>query len=284
MQHKIMDMNDKQLGMLMGLVVGDCLGSPIQFSDKDAHPKITSMEPCPVFHLPPGYWTDDSSMAFCVMDSFVRKGYDLQDIANTFVQWYDHGYRSSIDHAFDIGFATSSAIAGIKCGRLSNGSENSQGNGSIMRLAPSYLIARALRRPEILSEVSDLTHSSGAVRATVAKMAGVLDEHLAGVRTAVRSRYSSREEVNNSGWALSTLEAALWAFQTTDNFRDGLIAAVNLGGDADSIGAVYGQIAGAYYGYGAIPPEWVNAIHTVDTVRQWCEDFLTKLEPWRCPE
>ena len=77
-----MDISNRHLGMLMGLVVGDCLGSPIQFTDKDAHPYIEAMEPCPVFNLPPGYWTDDSSMAFCVMDSFVRKnGYDLQDIA-----------------------------------------------------------------------------------------------------------------------------------------------------------------------------------------------------------
>ena len=211
-----MDISNRHLGMLMGLVVGDCLGSPIQFTDKEAHPYIEAMEPCPVFNLPPGYWTDDSSMAFCVMDSFVRKnGYDLQDIAVTFVKWYDNGFRSSTAYAFDIGHATSSAIWGIRQGRLKNGVESSQGNGSIMRLAPSYLIARALGRPEVLDEVSDLTHDSAAVRATVARMACVLDAHLKGSRTMEQSSFKTREEVNNSGWCVSTLEAALWAFQSS---------------------------------------------------------------------
>ncbi|MBQ4479415.1 MAG: ADP-ribosylglycohydrolase family protein [Victivallales bacterium] len=272
------DIFNRYLGMLMGLVVGDCLGSPIQFAEKDQHPYIEKMEPCPVFNLPPGYWTDDSSMAFCVMDSFVReKGYDLRDIADTFVKWYDNGFRSSTAYAFDIGRATSSAIHGIKQGRLKNGLESSQGNGSIMRLAPSYLIAMALGRPEVLDEISDLTHDSAAVRATVAKFARILDAHLNGVRATEKSPYGCREEVNNSGWCVSTLDAALWAFQTTDSFRDGMLAAVNLGGDADSIGAVYGQLAGAFYGYDAIPQEWVDAIHEVRLVRQWIDDFLAVL-------
>ena len=91
-------------------------------------------------------------------------------------------------------------------------------------------------------------------------MAQICDEHLLGRRTGVRSIYRTREEVNNSGWAVSTLQAALWAFETTTSFEDGLIAAVNLGGDADSIGAVYGQIGGAYYGFDAIPERWLAAV------------------------
>ncbi len=268
---------NRRLGMLMGLVVGDCLGSPIQFSGKDTHPYIEAMESCPVFGLPKGYWTDDSAMAFCVMDSFVRQGYDLQDIANTFVRWYDEGFRSSTSYAFDVGNATASAISGIKRGQLKNGYEESQGNGSIMRLAPSYLIARALGRPAVLSEVSDLTHQSKRVRATVERMAKVLDAHMAGECTTEQSSYTTRDEVNNSGWCVSTLEAALWAFHGTRNFRDGLVAAVTLGGDSDSIGAVYGQIAGAFYGFEEIPQEWVQDIHDVATVRRWCEEFIDKL-------
>ena len=60
---------NKATGMLWGLVVGDAFGSPIQFSGRDSHPWITEMVACPVFNLPPGYWTDDGSMAMCVMDS-----------------------------------------------------------------------------------------------------------------------------------------------------------------------------------------------------------------------
>lgn len=271
---------NKEKGMLWGLIVGDAIGSPIQFTSKDGHPWITEMEPCPVFNLPAGYWTDDSSMALCVMDSFVRKGgYDLADIGQTFVRWLYEGYLSSKDgQAFDVGGATYSAGLALRHGLLVNGTEESQGNGSIMRFAPSYLIARALKRPEILHEVSDLTHASARVRAVADRFAAVLDEHMAGKRTTAESAYTTREEVNNSGWAVSTLEAALWAFNTTASFEEGLIAAVNLGGDSDTIGAVFGQIAGAYYGFEAIPDRWVKAIKTWKKVDARIERFLDALE------
>lgn len=271
---------NKEKGMLWGLIVGDAFGSPIQFTSKDGHPWITEMEPCPVFNLPAGYWTDDSSMALCVMDSFVRKGgYDLADIGQTFVRWLYEGHLSSKDgQAFDVGGATYSAGLALRHGLLVNGTEESQGNGSIMRFAPSYLIARALKRPEILHEVSDLTHASARVRAVVDRFAAVLDEHMAGKRTTARSEFKTREEVNNSGWAVSTLEAALWAFNTTASFEEGLIAAVNLGGDSDTIGAVFGQIAGAYYGFEAIPDRWVKAIKTWKKVDAHIERFLDALE------
>ena len=78
-----MTKQERYMGMLWGLVVGDCLGSPIQFSDKDNHPFITKMEYCPVFKMPAGYWTDDSSMAFCVMASFSRLGKDRKQVSIT---------------------------------------------------------------------------------------------------------------------------------------------------------------------------------------------------------
>ena len=79
-------------GTLWGLIVGDAFGSPIQFSGKDDHPWITKMVKCPVFNLPAGYWTDDGSMAMCIMDSYVRKGgYDLKDIGDTFVREVVYG-------------------------------------------------------------------------------------------------------------------------------------------------------------------------------------------------
>ena len=277
-----MDQN-KVKGMLWGLVVGDCFGSPIQFSSKDGHPWITEMVECPVFHLPAGYWTDDSSMAMCVMDSFVRKGgYDLKDIGDTFCKWLFEGYLSSIDgRAFDVGGATYSSVSAIRRGSLVNGVESSQGNGSIMRFAPSYLIARALRHPEIIHEVSDLTHASGAVRHVCDELAAVLDEHLAGKRTTHGpGRELSRAEVPNSGWSVETLQAALWAFNTTADFESGMVVAVNLGGDSDSIGAVYGQLAGAYYGFDAIPERWIKTVKTPEKVGDLIENFLTELS--RC--
>ena len=265
-------------GMLWGLIVGDAFGSPIQFSDKDSHPWITEMVECPPFGLPPGYWTDDGSMAMCIMDSYVRKGgYDLKDIARTFVRWLDDGYLSSMDgRSFDVGCATEESVAAFMyTGSLVNGSEDSQGNGSIMRFAPSYLLAQKESDPvKVMHEISDLTHSSERVREVVDRFAKVLGEHMAGKRTVEVSPYTTREEVNNSGWAVSTLDAALWAFNTTETFEAALVAAVNLGGDSDTIGDVCGQIAGAYYGFDAIPDRWVKAVKTWEKVDDLIERFL----------
>jgi len=274
-------------GMLWGLIVGDAFGSPVQFMGKDSHPWITEMVACPIFGLPPGYWTDDGSTALCIMDSYVRKGgYDLKDIAETFVKWMREGYLSSIDgRSFDVGCATHDSLTAFAdTGSLVNGREESQGNGSIMRFAPSYLISRALGRPEIIHEVNDVTHASATVGEVCDRFASILDEHFVGMRTKTGpGKELARANVNNSGWAVSTLQAALWAFNTTETFEDGLIAAVNLGGDADSIGAVYGQIAGAYYGFGAIPERWVKAVKTWKKVDAFIERFLKVVaKQWGC--
>ena len=266
---------DRFKGMFWGLVVGDCLGSPIQFTPKDAHPFITEMVSCPIFKTPAGYWTDDSSMAFCIAESVARLGgYNLADIGKNFVKWLSDGFWSSLPHAFDVGNATMDSIADIRKGSLKNGGEDSQGNGSIMRFAPSYILNFGNPNHRILHEISDLTHCSKKVRETIDLMADVCDSHLAGQRTAIRSIYKTREMVNNSGWAVSSLQAALWAFETTRTFEEGLIAAVNLGGDADSIGAVYGQIAGAYYGFDAIPTRWISAVKDNNKINELIERFI----------
>lgn len=268
--------SDGYKGMFWGLVVGDCLGSPIQFSGKDQHPYITEMEPCAIFSTPPGYWTDDSSMAFCIAESFVRLGrYDLADIANNFARWYWDGFYSSLPRAFDVGKATTLACRSIReSGQLVNGSEDSQGNGSIMRMAPAIIMNHGNPSLAMLHEISDLTHNSKAVRQVVERMAKVCHQHLAGEKTDLFSIYQSREQVNNSGWAVSTLEAALWAFHSTSDFADGMLAAVNLGGDSDTIGAVYGQIAGAFYGYQDIPEKWLAKIKDRKKINQLIEALI----------
>ncbi len=263
--------------MFWGLVVGDCLGSPIQFTSKDDHPYITEMVPCPVFRTPPGYWTDDSSLAFCVAESFVRLGgrYDLEDVAKNFARWLDDGFWSSLPEAFDVGGATASAIRRFQAtGSLVNGTEDRQGNGSVMRLAPSYIVNLGAPDATIIREISDLTHSSEAVRGAVAKMAAILDDLLAGRAPSVRSPYKTRAEVNNSGWAVSTVDAALWALENSSTFEEGAILAVNLGGDADTIGAVFGQFGGAKYGFSAIPERWLAAIKDREKIDDLIEELL----------
>ena len=264
---------DRIRGMLWGLIVGDCLGSPVQFMEMDSFPKVTEMIPCRHFNTPAGYWTDDGAMALCIMESAVRcQKYDLEDIADNFIRWYDDGFCSSLDYSFDVGSATVMGIHGLKRGELCNGFEDSQGNGSIMRFAPSLLLDNGDNR--IIHKVSDLTHDSCKVRETIDLMAEICRTHLSGSKTEHKSEFSCREEVNNSGWAVSTLQAALWAFHTTDNFEEALIAAVNLGGDADTIGAVCGQIAGAYYGYSAIPERWLAAVKDRGKLDNLINEFI----------
>ena len=265
--------NDRIRGMLWGLIVGDCLGSPVQFMKMDSFPRVTGMIPCLHFDTPAGYWTDDGAMALCIMESAVRcQKYELKDIAKNFIRWYDEGFCSSLDYAFDIGSATIMGIQGLKQGKLRNGFEDSQGNGSIMRFAPSLLLSRDDNR--ITHEISDLTHDSCKVRETIDFLADICRIHLSGVKTNLQSEYSVREKVNNSGWAVSTLQAALWAFQNTESFEEALIEAVNLGGDADTIGAVCGQISGAYYGYSAIPEQWLSAIKDRKKLDKQIDDFI----------
>ena len=264
---------DRLRGMLWGLIVGDCLGSPVQFMEMDSFPKVTEMIPCRHFNTPAGYWTDDGAMALCIMESAVRcQKYDLEDIADNFIRWYDNGFCSSLDYSFDVGTATVMGIHGLKRGELCNGFEDSQGNGSIMRFAPSLLLDNGDNR--IIHKVSDLTHDSCKVRETIDLMAEICRTHLSGSKTEHKSEFSCREKVNNSGWAVSTLQAALWAFHTTDNFEEALIAAVNLGGDADTIGAVCGQIAGAYYGCSTIPERWLAAIKDREKLDKLIDDFI----------
>ena len=130
-----------------------------------------------------------------------------------------------------------------------------------------------------MHEVSDLTHASKAVRKVCDELAAVFDEHLAGRRTKNGpGKELKLALVPNSGWSVETLSAALWVFNTTETFEDGMIAAVNLGGDSDSIGAVYGQLAGAFYGFGAIPKRWTESVKTWQLVYELIGLFAAKIE------
>ena len=109
-------------------------------------------------------------------------------------------------------------------------------------------------------------------------MCTVIFDHLEGVKTDIQSCYKSRKEASNSGLAGATLNSALWAFHSTNTFEEGLIEAVNLGGDSDSIGAVYGQIAGAYYGYEQIPNRWKNGIIDKIYIDKFANNMIDVLE------
>ena len=80
-------------------------------------------------------------------------------------------------------------------------------------------------------------------------------------------------QICGSGYVAASLEAALWAFNRSSSFREGCLLAVNLGDDADTTGAVYGQIAGAFYGEQDIPAEWCEKIAMRDMIESFADNL-----------
>lgn len=276
---------DRALGAFIGLAVGDALGTALEFETRDAKPPVTDMVGGGPFNLRPGHWTDDTAMALCLADSLIACGeLDERDLMERFCRWYLDGENSSTGTCFDIGITTRNAIeqfrwtgdpiAGPTDGRTA-------GNGSIMRLAPCAI--RYHNDPERLRDVarrqSYVTH--GAVEAVDAceAMATVLASLIQGepltdvlsgsygpfcpgVQAVIGGSYhgKARNDIRSSGYVIHTLESALWCVSETTTFREAVLLAVNLGDDADTVGAVTGQIAGAAYGMSAIPREWFNRL------------------------
>ncbi|MBK6485410.1 MAG: ADP-ribosylglycohydrolase family protein [Gemmatimonadetes bacterium] len=283
-------------GALLGLATGDALGTTLEFTPPERVRPINEMVGGGPFDLEPGQWTDDTSMAMCLAESLVEhKGFDAKDQMQRYVLWWKEGYWSSRPGVcFDIGNTTSAALSRFRqTGNAFAGktSDNAAGNGSLMRLAPVPLFFA--RDPEqairMAGESSRTTHGAPAAvdacryfaALLLGALAGVskeellaecyspvpelwsrepLHERVAEVAGGSFRRKSPPEIKGGHGFVIDTLEAALWAFATTNNFESGALAAVNLGGDADTTGAVYGQIAGAYYGVSGIPVRWVERL------------------------
>lgn len=276
-------LKDRAKGALWGLVIGDCLGSPIEFHGRTDHKWIDKIEPCPHWRLPKGYWTDDSSMAFCIMQAFVDhpEDFKVEHVAKNFADWMLNGLWSSNGTAFDVGMSCRNGIWDYQHRKtLKNGSEYGQGNGGIMRFAPSWFIARKLfsdrdDRTILEHDINDITHNSSVARKCIRSLSRAFDDHIElGLRTSPKTTAEAWNTARNDGWCVSTLDTALWAFNITHNFRDAVIAAANLGGDADTIAAVCGQIAGSYYGFSAIPKRWIHDIKDWEQLDAFIDRFL----------
>ena len=290
-------MIDRYQGALLGLAVGDALGTPLEFRAKGSFEPIDDVLGGGPFGLQPGEWTDDTSMALCLAESLVERGFDPHDQMTRYVRWWREGYWSSTGRCFDIGNTVASALRRFEeTGDPMAGSTDPQsaGNGSVMRLAPVPLRyaqhpAEAVRRA---GKSSRTTHGAAeavdACRYLAALIVGALagrskDDLLEEVRhlsdpnllapavaavAAGSFRTKTADDIRASGYVVHTLEAALWAFHHSDNYRDGALLAVNLGEDADTTGAVYGQLAGAYYGLDGIPQAWRDRIARRDEILQ----------------
>jgi ADP-ribosyl-[dinitrogen reductase] hydrolase len=283
---------DRALGAFVGLAVGDALGTTIEFQRRDTYPHVADMAGGGPFQLRPGEWTDDTSMALCLADSLIAtKGVlDPVDLADRFVRWWRQGENSVNGRCFDIGNATRAALARYRETGTPRGDDapGSAGNGGVMRLAPAVLAA--LRAPEraiaLARAQSEVTHAAPEcldaaevlARVLIAGIAGAgLEAVYAGGAETLASpkvraiaeggwRGKSRDQIRSSGYVIDTLEAALWAVGSSRSFEEAVLKAVNLGDDADTVGAVSGQIAGAIWGYQAIPPSWRERLAWSDEI------------------
>jgi ADP-ribosyl-[dinitrogen reductase] hydrolase len=289
---------DRQRGALFGLAVGDALGAAVEFMPAGTFQPVTDYRAGGPHGLAPGEWTDDTSMALALADSIGSVGWDLNDQARRYVAWWQVGDYSVTGRCFDIGITTRLGLYRfLQCHDARQSGDTSpraSGNGSIMRLAPvpiafgQELHADVDRFVERLIESSLPTHGSPQCRSACAYMglimAGLMDglsreevlspawlpvaRLLAGatfdeeVAEVARGSFRQRQPpaIRGSGYVVRSLEAALWAFHAADDFRTAVLAAVNLGDDADTTGAVCGQLAGAYWGERGIPAEWRNGL------------------------
>lgn len=263
------------------------------------------------FHLKPGQWTDDTSMALCLAESLVEcRGFDPDDQMKRYIRWWRQGHLSSTGRCFDIGTTTRRALEEYErrlarnpvpsedmayCGSTH---PDSAGNGSLMRLAPVVLYfandpENAISYASLSSRTTHAaTEAVDACRYFAGLLVGALqgrpkEELLAPRFTPVEGLWSrqpltpaidtiahgsfkskSESEIRGSGYVVPSLEAALWSFHTTTDFRSGILAAVNLGDDSDTTSAICGQLAGAFYGVEAIPPEWRQILAHRDRIEK----------------
>lgn len=295
---------DRAMGCLAGLAVGDALGTTLEFKHPGSFKPIDEMIGGGPFNLKAGQWTDDTSMALCLAESLLEcDGMDLGDQAGSYVSWWKEGYLSSTGRCFDIGNTVSSALSDFICtGIPESGSPDPQsaGNGCIMRLAPVPIFfhdpVEAIHQS---GESSRTTHQApacidacrymggmlrglidgatkDAVLAPFYHPAGLSWEGLAAPISAIAAgsfKEKQPPEIRGGGYVVQALEAALWAFYHSTTFEDGALMAVNLGNDADTTGAIYGQIAGAHYGLLDIPGAWLEKLHG----REMILDFAKRL-------
>lgn len=281
-------------GSLLGLATGDALGTTVEFEPRGTFEPVTDLVGGGPFRLSAGQWTDDASMALCLAESLVETGgFDPVDQLERYLRWYRNGHLSSTGRCFDIGVQTAEALRRFERTREpypGPTEPGKAGNGSVMRLAPVPLryaadLGEAIARS---AESSRTTHGAetcmdacrylGALVASAAT--GTPKERLLDdgfwshgplhpeIEEVARGSYKRREppEIRGAGYVVRTLEAALWALHRTSSFREGALLVVNLGDDADTTCAVYGQLAGAVYGEVGIPTEWRERVALRETI------------------
>ncbi len=305
---------DKAQGAMVGLALGDALGTSLEFRAKDSYTPLVDIVGGGPFHLQPGQWTDDTSMMLCLADSLLAKGeLDPNDQMKRYCDWWQNGHNSVTGICFDIGNTVIDALKTYqRIGKSYAGStaEHTAGNGSLMRLAPIPIFYSSFRGiPEVdtleAAKLSSITtHAERRAIEACQIMAWLIYKVLDNAKIEKRDLFrqlseywekqdihndllpiilgsflrKSRQDIHGTGFVVQSLEAALWSFANSDNFKDGALLAANLGDDADTTAAIYGQLAGAYYGYHQLPKPWLDKL----AWHQYIKDKATSLVLLEC--
>ena len=296
---------ERYRGSFLGLATGDAVGTALEFHPAGSFEPIDDMVGGGPANPEPGQWTDDTAMALCLAESLIeRNGFDPIDQLERYVRWLRQGHLSSTGQCIDVGNIVASALLRFEktrepfCGPTE---PDTAGNGSIMRLAPVPLFyaRNPLEAIEKSAESSRTTHGaltavdacrylgaliSGAVNGASKKK--LLSDHFSPVPGYWKEKplvaeideiasgsfkHKSPPQIRGTGYVVKSLEAALWAFYHSDSFREGCLLAVNLGDDADTTGAVYGQLAGAFYGEEEIPESWRSKLALRDLIESFAD-------------
>lgn len=286
---------DRYRGCLLGLAVGDAVGTAVEFRPRGSFAPLTDMVGGGPFALQPGQWTDDTAMALCLAASLLdADGFDAEDQLRRYLRWRDEGYMSSNGRCFDIGRTIDDALRRYEeSGEVLAGSTHRRaaGNGCIMRLAPVPMFYAGDREQAVhyAAESSRTTHGAAECLDACRLLAAMLCEAFDGadkdsilrgqeglwlnepaLAALAEGAYLDKpvEAIRGSGYVVECLEAALWCFHRTDSFEAAVLAAANLGDDADTTAAVCGQLAGAFYGIAGIPARWLQKLAARSMIEQ----------------
>ena len=309
------EMTDRARGSMVGLAVGDALGVPIEFGwvSQDIEKNLEEIRTMPPYHGIFGLWSDDTSMALCMADSILEHGgYDSYDVMTKYLYWRDEGLNSMVNGGFGIGNQTNHTLSEFvhdPVVKADAEKEWAAGNGGIMRIAPAVIVRDnvAIEEAVELARISAReTHNSLMVEMTAevfgaaihlalngAEKDRIIEECFEYVSSDLKATYKEVSEDMHrriggdgsclrdlGGYTVDALVIALWGFANADGFEDGMMKVLALGGDADTNAAIYGQLAGAYYGYNQIPERWRKTIGREKSIRERAEK-LHALE--ECP-
>jgi ADP-ribosyl-[dinitrogen reductase] hydrolase len=291
---------ERYRGCLLGLACGDAVGTTVEFMPRGTFEPVTDMNGGGPFDLRPGEWTDDTSMALCLAASLVHcRGFEPVDQMNRYCNWRSVGYMSSNGKCFDIGITVATALDRYLLTQdpfAGQPDPRTAGNGALMRLAPVPMFFRASAADtfRFSGESTRTTHGAqeaiecsrlfglqlraalmGATKEAI--FATTVPEPLsASVAAIAAAEFANkpREAIKGSGYCVDALEAALWCFMHTASFEEAVLAAANLGDDADTTAAICGQIAGAHYGAGSIPAAWLERLAMREDIELLADSLL----------